>query len=111
MSEKLFLTFTGLIGVAFAAVFCIVVVPPLAENWDVMGALLAGFVNPFAAGYSTDTLMCWAVLAVWVIYEARAHNIKHGWIALIIGAAPGVATGFALYLIMRHKQLNGQIKT
>ena len=105
MSEKLFLTLTAVLGAAFAIVFSVVVVPPLLASGDVIGALMAGFVNPFAAGYSTDVLMCWAVLAVWVIYEARAHNIKHGWLALVVGAAPGVATGFALYLIMRHRQM------
>lgn len=107
MTEKPFLILTALIGIAFAIVFTIVVVPALIESGDIMGAFAAGFVNPFASGYSTDTLMCWAVLAVWVIYEARTHQIKHGWIALLIGVAPGVATGFALYLIMRHRQMEG----
>lgn len=105
MSENSFLTLTALLGIAFAIIFCVVVVPPLIASGDVIGAFAAGFVNPFASGYSTDVLMCWAVLAVWVIYEARAHQIKHGWIALLVGVAPGVATGFALYLILRHRQM------
>ncbi|AJD47101.1 hypothetical protein S7S_03395 [Isoalcanivorax pacificus W11-5] len=78
--------------------------PPLLDNPDILGAALAGFVNPYAAGYATDTIMCWCVLAVWVLYEARATGIKYGWIALVLGVVPGVATGFAIYLLIRLNQ-------
>lgn len=105
MPEKTFITLTAFLGIAFAIAFAMIVVPPLIESGDIIGAFSAGFVNPFAAGYSTDVLMCWAVLCVWVIYEARAHNIRHGWIALLVGIAPGLASGFALYLVLRHRQL------
>lgn len=106
MSDKIYLGLLAVLAGAFAIAFCVIVVPALVETGDIIGAFAAGFVNPFASGYSTDVLMCWAVLCVWVIYEASAHNIKHGWIALVLGAVPGVATGFALYLIIRHKQVS-----
>ncbi|MGB0921943.1 MAG: DUF2834 domain-containing protein [Alphaproteobacteria bacterium] len=105
MSDKLFITLLSILGIGFAIAFSVIVVPPLVASGDIIAAFGAGFVNPYASGYSLDTLMCWAVLAVWVIYEARSLNIKHGWIALLIGVAPGVATGFALYLILRWRQL------
>lgn len=93
-----------LIAALFTAAFALVVVPPLLESGDVLGALLAGFVNPYAAGYAMDTISCWCVLTVWVVQEARTKGIRHGWIAVLLGLAPGVATGFAVYLLLRMKQ-------
>lgn len=79
--------------------------PMFIANPDLIGAVKAGFVNPYATGFSTDTICCWLVLAAWVVYEKFEKGIKHGWIALVIGLVPGVATGFALYLVMRMRQL------
>ncbi|MDD3446684.1 MAG: DUF2834 domain-containing protein, partial [Zavarzinia sp.] len=62
-----------------------------------------GFVNPFSTGYSLDVLTCWAVLAVWIIRDARVAGIRHGWIALVLGIVPGVAVGFAFYLWLRSR--------
>ncbi len=93
------------LGAGFAIAFCVMVVPPLLESDDVIGAAAAGFVNPYASGYALDAIMCWCVLAVWVIYERKTHGLRHGWIALLLGAAPGVATGFAFYLLLRTQQL------
>ncbi len=93
------------LGAGFAAAFCVLVVPPLLASGDVVGAAAAGFVNPYSSGYALDAILCWCVLAVWVIHERTAHGIRHGWIALLIGAVPGVATGFAVYLLMRTQQL------
>ncbi|MCH8542158.1 MAG: DUF2834 domain-containing protein [Alcanivorax sp.] len=92
------------LGAGFAAVFVIVVVPPLIQSRDIIGAIAAGFVNPYSTGYSLDVIFCWFVLAVWVLYEARTTHIRHGWIALVIGLVPGVATGFAAYLLIRLRQ-------
>lgn len=44
------------------------------------------------------------MLAVWVMYEAKVKGIRHGWVALLLGVVPGVATGFAVYLLIRLKQ-------
>ena len=73
-------------------------------NPDLIGAIKSGFVNPYAAGFSTDAVCCWVVLALWVIYEKFGLGIKHGWLALLLGVVPGVATGFALYLVLRMNQ-------
>ena len=96
-----------LIGVAcfFTVFFCVVVIPPLLASGDIIGAFAAGFVNPFATGYSTDVILCWVILAFWVIHDASNHHIKYGWLCLLLGAIPGVAVGFALYLILRLNQL------
>ncbi len=106
MSEKAFKISIALIGITFTLLFCILVIPPLVENPDVIGAFAAGFVNPYAAGYSTDVFCCWAILLVWVIYEAP--KVKYGWICLLIGVVPGVAVGLAAYLIIRTTQLKNK---
>jgi hypothetical protein len=41
------------------------------------------------------------VLTTWVVYEAKTRPVKHGWIAPLLGLVPGVATGFAVYLLLR----------
>jgi hypothetical protein len=95
----------SLLGGGFFVLFCIVVMPPLLAQRDLAAALLGGFVNPYAAGYSLDTIFCWLVLACWVVYEARSLGIRRGWIALLLGLVPGVAAGFAVYLLLRSRQL------
>lgn len=101
MLEHRFRVVVSMLGLAFAAFFCVVVVPPLLRSMDPWAALAAGFVNPYASGYAADTITCWLVLATWVAYEAKARKVRHGWIALVLGLAPGVATGLAFYLLLR----------
>ena len=88
----------------FLAVFFSVAVPATIADGDIIGAFAAGFVNPYAIAYSVDVFMCWAILACWVVYERTVHKVRHGWVALVLGAVPGVAFGFALYLFMRMSQ-------
>ena len=103
MRENLYIL--GLLAVCllFTGVFIFVVIPPLIETPDIIGAFAAGFVNPYASGYSADVICCWLILCIWVIYESR--QVKHGWICLLLGFVPGVAVGLGLYLIMRQRQL------
>lgn len=93
------------LGGGFALAFSVLVLPPLLSSRDIPGAFAAGFVNPYASGYALDAILCWCLLATWVIQEAREDGIRHGWIALLLGIAPGVATGLAAYLLMRAPQL------
>src|SRR5690606_29233179 len=104
MSSGLFRALLYVLGIGFLLAFAVVVVPQLLQDGDILGAFAAGFVNPYASGYALDAIFCWAVLAVWVLYEARAKGIRHGWVALVLGLAPGVATGLAVYLLLRHQQ-------
>ena len=97
------------LGIGFAAFFFITLGPILIENPDVIAAFKAGYVNPYSSGFSTDAISCWMVLAAWVIYEKFEKGITHDWIALLLGLVPGVATGFALYLIMRMRQLEPKV--
>src|SRR6056297_1811190 len=92
----------------FTLFFALVVLPPLIEDPDIWGAFAAGFVNPYSSGYSMDVLVCWVVLAAWVAYEARAYSVRKGWVCLLLGIVPGVAVGFALYLLLRTKQVQGE---
>lgn len=104
--RSLFEALCALVGIGFAAFFFIKVLPPVLATGDVVGAFAAGFVNPFAAGYSTDVILCAVLLAIWIFYERQAHGVKYGWIAIVLSVVPGVATGFALYLILRSRQLS-----
>lgn len=97
------------LALGFAVLFSVVVVPPLLASGDVLAAFAAGFVNPYASGYALDAITCWLVLAVWVIYEAKARHVRYGWVALLLGLAPGVATGFATYLLLRMRHEHQEV--
>ena len=105
MSTRHFKLSIAGVGLAFTLFFCVTVVPPLVASSDVLGAFAAGFVNPFAARYSTDVIACWLILAIWVMFEAKTRKIKNGWVCLLVGVVPGVAVGFAAYLTIRLSQL------
>ncbi len=102
--KTIYLAVLGMVGIGFALFFFISLGPLLITDPDVLAAFKAGYVNPYSSGFATDAIACWLVLAAWVIYEKFEKGIKHGWIALLVGLVPGVATAFALYLVMRMKQ-------
>lgn len=104
MTDKAFHTVILAIAVGFTTFFVATIIPPLSTDWDVVGAFVAGFVNPYASGYATDVILCWCVLAAWVLRE-RAKGVRHGWLCLLLGIVPGVVVGFALYLVLRARQL------
>jgi Terpene cyclase DEP1 len=106
VSNPVFRALVALIGLMFVGAFCLIVVPAFIETPDVITAFVAGFVNPFASGYSLDTIFCWLLLVVWVIYEAKEKQVRFGWFAIIIGVMPGVAAGLALYLLLRLRRPN-----
>lgn len=110
MTRTAFEVTVALLGVAFAAAFAVIVVPPLMESGDIIGAFAAGFVNPYASGYSLDTIICGLILIAWVIYERSALGIRHGWVAIPLSFAPGVATAFGAYLVIRSRQLSKRPK-
>ena len=93
----------GVIGSAaiFLIFFIVYVTPAALAYGDIIGAFLAGFVNPFSSGYAVDVIMCWFILLFWVIYERNTLGIKHGWLCLVLGVVPGVAVGFGSYLMLR----------
>jgi len=105
MSELVFKSILFAAAFFFMGFFALIVVPPLIENPDIWGAFVAGFVNPYSSGYSMDVLVCWAILAAWVVYEAKKYSVRKGWICLLLGIVPGVAVGFALYLLLRARQI------
>ena len=105
MREKQFRIAIIAVALAFTALFCVVVVPPLIDNPDIVGALGAGFVNPYASGYSADVISCWIILAIWVAFEKKSKSVKHGWLCLVLGIVPGVAVGLAAYLLLRSDQV------
>jgi len=95
-------------SIIFTILFIVIVIPPLVKNPDVIGAFAAGFVNPYSTGYSVDVICCYAILMFWVIFELP--KVKYGWVCLVLGIVPGVAVGFALYLIMRMHQMRPKDK-
>ena len=104
MSKTLFEMIILVIGALFAVAFCILVVPPLLADGDVIGAFAAGFVNPYASGYSLDAILCAVILWVWILYERQTLKVRYGWVAIPLSLVPGVATAFAVYLILRSRQ-------
>lgn len=106
MSDKTFKSSIVTFAALFLAVFLIHTLPAAFELGDVIGAFAAGFVNPFAAGYSTDVIMCWGILSAWILYERKKFGVKHGYWSISLGVVPGVAVGFALYLILREKPVS-----
>ncbi|MEL6828419.1 MAG: DUF2834 domain-containing protein [Pseudomonadota bacterium] len=105
MSTSVFERLVLTLGILFALAFMVIVVPPLVQSGDVFGAFAAGFVNPYSSGYSLDVILCALILFVWILYERKSRGIKHGWIAIPLSFVPGVATGFAVYLVLRSRQL------
>ena len=105
MTKAQFETGALLIGAAFAVAFGVIVAPALMQTGDVPGAFAAGFVNPFSSGYALDAILCGLMLIVWMLYERAAFAIRHGWIVVPLCFLPGVATAFAVYLVMRSRQL------
>ena len=105
MSTSVFERLVLTLGILFALAFMVIVVPPLVQSGDVVGAFAAGFVNPYSSGYSLDVILCALILFVWILYERKSRGIKHGWIAIPLSFVPGVATGFAVYLVLRSRQL------
>ena len=108
MSTSVFERLVLTLGVLFALAFMVIVVPPLVQSGDVFGAFAAGFVNPYSSGYSLDVILCALILFVWILYERKSRGIKHGWIAIPLSFVPGVATGFAVYLVLRSRQLENE---
>ena len=108
MIEPLFKATIIAAAAVFTALFVYWCIPPMIENPDLIGAFAAGFVNPYSSGYAADTLACWAILTAWIAYEARTKGVRHGWIFALLGIIPGVAVGFAGYLLLRAGQLDHQ---
>lgn len=108
MTKALFQATIIAAAAVFLAIFLFIVTPPVIDSGDIIGAFAAGFVNPYASGYSSDVLACWVILAAWIAYEAKVLGIRYGWICALLGIVPGVAVGFALYLLLRMKQLTGK---
>lgn len=110
MNERQFRAFIIMVALGFTAIFSYIVVPPLIDNPDIVGAFAAGFENPYSFGYSADVIACWLILTAWVIFEAKSKHVKHGWMCVFLGVLPGVAVGFAAYLLLRSHQIGTQSK-
>lgn len=104
MSKTTFEILALLVGIAFAIAFAVLVLPPALQGGDIVAAFAAGFVNPFATGYSLDTILCGVLVALWIVYERSARGVRHGWIAIALIPVPGVATALGLYLFLRSRQ-------
>lgn len=107
MSERTYRCALIAVAASFTLLFCAIIIPALLVDRDIVGAFAAGFVNPYATGYSLDVVFCLITLVIWVVYEAKAHSVRYGWICVLLCFVPGVAVGFPLYLVLRH----GQIQT
>lgn len=104
MQTQVFRLSLLVLAAIFTIAFTVICIPPFLENPDIIGAFAGGFVNPYATGYALDVFVTWGVLAAWVLHEAKTKAMRHGWVALVLGLVPGVAVGFAVYLLIRIKQ-------
>ena len=95
----------------FLAVFLFYTLPAALAQGDLIKSFADGFVNPLAAGYSTDVIACGFIFFFWVLFEAKQYGVRFGWICIILSFIPGVAVAFALYLLIRHKQVHTQLKS
>jgi hypothetical protein len=105
MTEPLYKATIIAAAAVFTALFAWWCIPPQLANPDIVGAFAAGFVNPYSSGYAADTIACWVILAAWILYERSAHGVRHGLWFIALGAIPGVAVGFAGYLLVRARQV------
>jgi hypothetical protein len=105
MNQQTFKAVIIAAAAVFTGLFAYWCIPPLIADPDIIGALAAGFVNPYSSGYSADVLACWVILSAWILYERRARGVRHGLWCIALGAIPGVAVGFAAYLLLRGRQL------
>jgi len=105
MHKRVFEFAIAFLVIGFTAFFFLYVAPPAVESQDILGAFGAGFVNPFATGYSVDVFCCWGILLVWVLWESK--RVRYGWICVLLGVVPGVAVGLGAYLLVRMRQLEG----
>lgn len=103
MTERTFKA--GLIGIAalFIVLFVVILAPEVKEL--TLGKAIDDMFNtPVNQGVSTDILLTYAALALWVVYEAVTKQVRRGWIALVLGAV-GVAVALPAYLIIRMGQV------
>jgi hypothetical protein len=108
MNEPAIKTIIIAAAAVFTALFAYWCIPPLIADPDIIGALAAGFVNPYSSGYSADVLACWVILSAWIVDERSTLGVRHGLWCILLGAMPGVAVGFAAYLLLRMRQLPTQ---
>ncbi len=103
MTERSFKA--GLIGIAalFIVLFVVILAPEV-KDLTFGKAIDDMFDTPVASGVSTDILLTYAALALWVVYEAVTKQVRRGWIALVLGAV-GVAVALPAYLIIRMGQV------
>jgi hypothetical protein len=104
MNERSFKLCLAIFAGLFLAVFLFYITPNTLADGDIVGAFAAGFVNPYAAGYSIDVIMCWFIMSAWIVFERTQYGYKYGYLCIALGVMPGVAVGFALYLFLRMKQ-------
>lgn len=109
MNEKTFKLSLVLFAAIFIAVFLFYITPNALADGDIIGSFAAGFVNPYAAGYSIDVIMCWFIMSAWILYERQQYGYKYGYLCIALGMMPGAAVGFALYLYLRMKQQTPQV--
>jgi hypothetical protein len=80
MSKKVFEYASIAVAMCFTLIFCLLVVPALIADFDMVGAFAAGFVNPYVSGYSADVILYWVALVIWVTYEAKVYSVSRGWV-------------------------------
>ena len=64
-----------------------------------------GYLNHATTSLPNDLLVVFLVFCVWVIAEARASGMKHGWAYIPLAAFIALAVAFPLFLFQRSRTL------
>ncbi|MFT6265144.1 MAG: hypothetical protein ACJAWS_001292 [Oleiphilaceae bacterium] len=92
----------------FLAVFLFYTLPAAIDLNDFFASFAAVFVNPLATSYSVDVIAYGFILMFWILFEAKHHGIRYGWLCIILCVVPAVAVAFTTYLRLRQKQFSAR---
>lgn len=106
MSPRQFRAGLVVLAVAYTFLFIAIIPPALIDRgFDFWGMALDTFDTPSAAAVSSDVLLSYAVLALWVAYEAVTRKVRRGWVALLLGLVTGMTVALAAYLLIRTRSV------
>ena len=54
----------------------LLLVSALIADFYITSEFAAGFVIPYASGYSADVILYWVALVIWVTYEAKVYSVR-----------------------------------
>lgn len=75
------------------------------ESFTFQKFFAAGMVSPLASSLTTDFIISFAALFVWMVIESRRLRIRYLWVYLVICFVVAWACAAPLFLFMRERRL------